>query len=336
MPIPEQLKDYAARLGFPTSETMGAIFSILFADDEALKLAAAMPGTAPELARKTGIPEDRVTAILKDLTRKGVVNHVVRKDSYRLFPAMIELRDATVMVDDHPKELVLLWEKLVRQEMPALVPAFKELKVPPMLRAVPIEETVQPGGAVLDVDSARRIFTEAALITAVPCPCRTQAKAVGRSPDCPAPPTAVCMQTNGFAEAVIDRGIGERLTNAEAIARIGHAEDAGLMHLVRNNVKEDMFMCNCCSCCCTGLFMINELGYREAYARSRFVVRYDEDLCTGCGLCGDRCQIHAITMDERAVVDTDRCFGCGNCALICPSGALSLVEARPVESIRRT
>lgn len=336
MPIPDQLKDYAARLGFPTSETMGAILSILFHDEPSRLLAAAMPGTAAELAQKTGIPQDRVDAMLADLTRKGVVNHVIRKGSYRLFPAMIELRDATVMIDDHPKELILLWEKLVRQEMPALVPAFRQLKVPPMLRAVPIEETVNPKGAVLDIDSARRIFTEAALITAVPCPCRTQAKAVGRSSDCPAPETSVCMQTNGFAEAVIDRGVGERLTSAEALRRIGEAEDAGLVHLVRNNVKEDMFMCNCCSCCCTGLFMINELGYREAYARSRFVVKYDEDSCTGCGLCEDRCQLHAITMDERAVVDIDRCFGCGNCALICPSGALSLVETRPVESIRRT
>ncbi len=336
MPIPDQLKDYATRLGFPTSDTIGRIFSILFADDEALKLAAAMPGTAAELAGKTNIPQARVETILKDLTRKGVVNHVVRKGSYRLFPAMIELRDATVMVNDHPKELALLWEQLVRKEMPVLIPAFKELKVPPMLRAVPIEETVDPRGAVLDVDSARRLFTDAALITAVPCPCRTQARAVGRSPDCPAPKDSVCMQTNGFAEAVIDRGIGERLTNAEALKRIGQAEDAGLVHLVRNNVKEDMFMCNCCSCCCTGLFMINDLGYREAYARSRFVVKYDRESCTGCGLCEGRCQLHAITMDDQAVVDTDKCFGCGNCALVCPSGALSLVETRPVESIRNT
>jgi ferredoxin len=249
---------------------------------------------------------------------------------------MIELRDATVVVEEHPKELIALWERLIREEMPALIPVFKELKVPPVLRAVPIEETVQPRGAVLDVDSARRLFSEAALITAAPCPCRTQAKAVGRSPECPAPKDAVCMQTNGFAEAMIDRGVGERLTNAEALRRIGDAEDAGLVHLMRNNIKEDMFMCNCCSCCCTGLFMINELDYRDAYARSRFVVKYDDDLCTGCGVCEERCQLHAITMDGRAVVDTDRCFGCGNCALVCRSGALLLVEARPAEWIRRT
>jgi len=336
MPIPDQLKDYAARLGFPGSETIGRIFSILFADEAAVKLAAAMPGTAAELAEKTGIPQKRVEAILADLTHKGVVNHVIRKGSYRLFPAMIELRDATIMVNSYPRELAQLWERLIREEMSALIPAFKELNLPPVLRVVPIEETVKPQGAVLDVDSARRIFTEAALITAVPCPCRTQARILGRSPNCPAPENSVCMQTNGFAEAVIDRGIGERLTNPEAAKRIGDAEDAGLVHLVRNNIKEDMFMCNCCSCCCTGLFMINELGYREAYARSRFVVRYDRESCTGCGLCEDRCQLHAITMDGRAVVDIDRCKGCGNCALICPSGALSLAETRPVESIRRT
>jgi hypothetical protein len=198
MPIPDQLKDYAVKLGFPDSQAIGRIFSILFADEEALKLAGAMPGTAAELAQKTGIPQARVETILADLTHKGVVNHVIRKGSYRLFPAMIELRDATLMVNEHPKELIGLWETLVRTEMAALIPAFKELNLPSVLRVVPIEETVQPQGAVMDVDSARRIFTDAALITAVPCPCRTQARAVGRSPDCPAPESSVCMQTNGL------------------------------------------------------------------------------------------------------------------------------------------
>ncbi len=144
------------------------------------------------------------------------------------------------------------------------------------------------------------------------------------------------MQTNAFSAAIIDRGIGEKLTNAEALKRIGEAEDAGLMHMVRNNVKDDMFMCNCCSCCCTGLFMINELGFREAYAPSRFRVKYDESACTGCGACEDRCQVHAITMGDVAVVDTGKCFGCGNCALSCPSEALVLEEIRPVAFIRRT
>jgi len=336
MPIPDELKPYAQKLGFPDSETLAEIFSILFTDEATKILAAAMPGTAEELAQRTGIPQATLNKMLEDLTHRGVINHVIRKGGWRLFPAMIELRDATVMHPDSPRKLTLLWERLIREEMPRLVPIMRDLKIPPMLRTVPIEETVSPKNRVLDVDSARKIFRDAALITAVPCPCRAQARVVGRSKECPAPETSMCMQTNGFAEAVIDRGIGERLTNAEALARIGDAEDAGLMHMVRNNVKDDMFMCNCCSCCCTGLFLINEIGYREAYAPSRFRVKLDEAACTGCGVCEGRCQLHAISVNDRASVDYDKCFGCGNCVLTCPAEALVLEEVRPVDFIRRT
>ncbi|MCK7466983.1 MAG: hypothetical protein MZU91_01745 [Desulfosudis oleivorans] len=39
--------------------------------------------------------------------------------------------------------------------------------------------------------------------------------------------------------------------------RLTLAEEAGLVHTVRNNVKDDMFMCNCCPCCCTAMFLHN-------------------------------------------------------------------------------
>ena len=336
MAIPEELKTYAARLGFPESETLGEILSILFPDDLSQKIAAALPGTIDEVAGRTNIPVAVAREVITRLCSHGAINHVIRKGTYRLFPAMIELRDAIVIGGNYPPGVMELWEKLIRQEMPALITLIRELNIPPMLRAVPIEEEVQKEGRVLDIDSARSIFRDAQLITAVPCPCRTQARAVGRGEKCPAPPTAVCMQTNGFAEAIIDRGIGERLSTPEALKRIGDAEDAGLMHFVRNNIKEDMFMCNCCACCCTGLFLINELSYLQAYAPSRFQIAYDESKCTGCGLCVDRCQVRAISLDGVADIYVERCFGCGNCAHICPAGALTLVEVRPREFIRKT
>lgn len=40
MPVREELKSYAAKLGFPDSETMGAIFAILYDDEDSVKLAA--------------------------------------------------------------------------------------------------------------------------------------------------------------------------------------------------------------------------------------------------------------------------------------------------------
>jgi len=65
-------------------------------------------------------------------------------------------------------------------------------------------------------------------------------------------------------------------------------------------------------------------------------VRLDEGLCTGCGICEDRCQFHAITMNGVAAIDTEKCYGCGNCVIKCPAEALVLEEVRPVSHIRIT
>lgn len=335
MPTPKVLEDYAARLGFPGSETLGRIFSILFDDEDDLAVIGAMPGTTAEIAGKTGLSEERVRRVTERLrTRGAIANPMNRPELNRLFPAMIELRDATVLWPEAPQELFELWEELVLKEMPRWIPMLEQLKVPPMVRVVPIERSVESQNTVLDADSARKIFRDAELITALPCPCRLQARRNNRSPGCPAPETSVCMQTNRFAEVVLSRGLGERLTNEEALRRIAEAEEAGLVHMVRNNIQKDMFMCNCCSCCCTGLFLVNQTGYREALAPSRFRVKLDADLCTGCGDCEERCQFHAITVDGTAVVDADKCYGCGNCVITCPEEALALEEVRPIEHIR--
>lgn len=331
----EALVAYAGKLGFPKSETLQRIFSILYDGEDDLRVIEALPGTAAEIAGKTGLTEERAREVADRLVSRGALSRPMKHpDLYRLFPAMIELRDATVLWPDAPQELFELWEEVVCREMPGLVPMLKKLEIPPMIRVVPVERSVESQNTVLDADSARKIFRDAELITALPCACRLQARRNNRSPDCPAPESAVCMQTNGFAKVVLSRGLGERLTNEEALKRIAEAEEAGLVHMVRNNIQEDMFMCNCCSCCCTGLFLVNQTGYRDALAPSRFRVKLDEDACTGCGTCEERCQFHAIAVNGTALVDLDKCYGCGNCVITCPEEALTLEEVRPPSHIR--
>jgi len=335
MPIPEPLRDYAASLGFAGSETLARIFEILYDGEHDVKLVAALPGTAKEVAGKTGLPEEFVSKALRRLLLKGALI-VSFKDLavFRRFPAMIELRDSSVVAEDTPPELLRLWEKLVTQESKPFIAMLNQRQIAPMVRVIPIERSVEAANRVLDIDSARKIFQDAGLITAMPCVCRKVAKANGRGQDCPAPASAVCLQTNFFAAGVQARGLGEKLTTAEALRRIGAAEDAGLVHMVRNNVKKDMFMCNCCSCCCTGLYFLQELGLQASVAPSRFRVKLDQNRCSSCGVCEDRCQFHAIAMNEFPEIELSKCFGCGNCVITCPEQALVLEEIRPENFIR--
>ena len=338
MNMPDALKKYAERLGFPGSETMAKIFAILYNDADSIAVAEALPGSVADIAARTGLSEERVLQVAQKLLRKGAISRVLAKgDYYRLFPAMIELRDAVVIVPDCPEELFALWEIIIKDEMPGIVALFNKLKLTPMLRVIPIEETVENSSRVLDVDSARQIIRSAKVITAIPCPCRTQAQRLGKAKDCIAPKGVnLCMQINGFAEATIDRGVGEVLSTEEALRRLAVAEEAGLVHTVRNNVKEDMFMCNCCSCCCTAMFLHNQVGYDASFAPSRFLAQVDASNCTGCGACEEKCAFKAITIEDTALIDRNKCMGCGNCVIACPVEAIALQEARPPEFIRRT
>jgi NAD-dependent dihydropyrimidine dehydrogenase PreA subunit len=334
MPVPEVFQEYSKRLGLPGSDTMVRILEILFDGEDKIRLMEALPGTVAELAERTGLPENQVQELAQSLFAQGAI--VKKGDGYRLFPAMIELRDGAVLATGVTQEMFDLWHTILSDEMPKLLRMVDTKNITAGLRTVAIEEAVEERSTVLDVDSARKIFEQAEVITVVPCACRLQASKTGQSHDCPAPDVGVCMQTNKFARAALDRGVGEQISSEEALKRIAAAEQAGLVHMMRNNVKDDMFMCNCCPCCCAGFGFFKAVGDPFVFAPSRFRVAIDVDECNGCGVCEDRCHFDAIKVDGEAEIDLDKCFGCGNCVIQCEPQALTLVEVRPREHIRVT
>ena len=60
----------------------------------------------------------------------------------------------------------------------------------------------------------------------------------------------------------------------------------------------------------------------------RKIIKIDETLCTGCGLCAEACHEGAIGMvDGKAkLLREDYCDGLGDCLPACPTGAITFEE----------
>lgn len=343
--ISDAFNAYAARLGFPGSKTMLSILELLFPDPVSQQVFAALskkPSTVDEVAAATGLSESEVAETAARLVKSGALGKYPKpSEKLTVVGGMIELRDSTVIDPEISAELINLWEQLLNVEMDVVAPAWRAKNHPPKMRVIAVEKSIPSQNVIVDIDSVRNILLEADLITASPCPCRVQAAKAGRSQKCPAPKDLnLCMQTNKFAMLMEDRGIGEVISSQEALSRLEAAENAGLVHQIRNNVKKDMIICNCCSCCCSARLITDKV---DMVAKSRFQVELDPSLCNGCTKCVKVCIYNVITVDRNrpkeervAEFNIDKCFGCGNCAIICPKGAVSLKEVRPPEHVRNT
>ena len=329
----ELYQQLAEKIDLASSERIPKLFRMAADEDEA-RLMLAMPETVEELAEKVEIPPEKVKEMVDFLYQKGLVFESVKPEGtiYRMSRNLTQFHDATVLYKNVSKEYLDLWREFREQEWPDIASAIVEMMPRAVLRVIPIDTTIQKESQILDFEGARKIIEDARNLAVTGCPCRLAAR------KCDAP-VEVCIQLDRAADYALKRGTGRPLTKEEAVEILELSEKEGLVHCMENRSGLGNIICNCCECCCQFTDIVIKYG-KMICDPSRYQAVIDQEACSGCETCLDRCMFEAIEMvevngGENSVssVIVEKCMGCGVCATSCPEDAITLVEIRPGDFI---
>jgi Pyruvate/2-oxoacid:ferredoxin oxidoreductase delta subunit len=323
--------ELAHKLNQPNSKILPKILKKLVTPADA-KLLLMLPAEPAALAKQTSFDESAIKQKLQEFLERGLVFPTSKGP--QLARDYTQLHDATLSsldkwIDD---ELLDLWKEFHEVEwIPSTAAGPGEsfvnrIKVLPALKSIKKSSSISPKD-FLPIEDVRALIKDADAIAVVPCSCRRSMRRCNS-------PVNVCLQFNKSAKYHLDRGTGRKLTPDEAIAIAMQAEEKGLIHTWPIRASQQLNeICNCCRECC----VIFDGGLRynnveKTLEKSRFHAIVDNDLCTGCEECVERCFFVAITLskaakskDTKAVIDTEKCFGCGLCVVACDFDALSMV-----------
>lgn len=200
--------------------------------------------------------------------------------------------------------------------------------VPVQLRVIPIGESITPDRVVGTYDDVRAMI-EGLLgpIATIPCVCREGRDLVG-TPCKVSDIRRVCTVFGNAAKSLMAQGLAKEMSKQECLAMLDEYRKAGFVLQPENN-QHPHFMCVCCGCCCGVLTSAKQFPKPAELYHSNYIANSTAENCTGCGICAKRCQMDAITINEKkSRVNPDRCIGCGNCVPTCKPGAMHL-NARP-------
>lgn len=334
------------------SDRLRRILENMMTPDQA-KMVAALPGTPDEVAAKTGFDVSTIKESLEALFYKGAIvpkGDLVNRDRYRFHRSIGQFHDvacASALLDvEKDKEFFKLWYDFVMKEMyPGFAANFK-MAPQPMHRMVPAYKSIQDLPDILPTENFPEMMAAQDRIAVVPCSCRLITESVGES--CGTHDEIehyACVLFNRSAEYAVARGSGKALTMDEALALNDIWEANGLLHKWNNNttVKGVGVSCQCCRDCCmeyVPVDMTSNLEIGKIWEKSRYIAYDNQDNCTGCQTCVDRCLFDAIEMVKvegskklKAAVDPEKCFGCGVCVVGCKDDALKMKLIRPPDHI---
>jgi ferredoxin len=306
------------------------ILKRLFSPEEA-RLAMNLsykPSTAMqvhETAKGIEMSLKEIVAMLDRMMRNGSIGHVEKEgiDYYYTIPFIVGMFEHQLY--RLTPEFLADVQKFTTDRAFGLEFLNSEI---PQMRTIPVGKSIPVDHYVTTYDHLTDIIrgTDGPIVMNE-CLCR---KIAGMKGD-PCKKTSrleTCTAMGNIARNLIRMGKGRAVSKEEALDIAGQNENDGLVLQPSNTQKVD-FVCACCGCCCAMLRVHKRLPKPVDFWSSDYYASLNNDNCTGCGTCEERCQVNALSFDERLGIPTinrDRCIGCGNCVTSCPSAAISLLH----------
>jgi electron transport complex protein RnfB len=176
-------------------------------------------------------------------------------------------------------------------------------------------------------EEAETLIKKQSKIVVSDCICRKTHRMLGEGCE---KPLETCLAFGSAAYYYEENGLGRSIPQEEALEILNMGLEAGLV-LQPGNAQKTWVICMCCGCCCDVLKNIKKWDKPAKHVNTSYYAAVNEEDCTACETCVDRCQMDAITVDDIAHVDTDRCIGCGLCVVKCETDAISLVGKSEAE-----
>jgi len=276
----------------------------------------AAPEPVSVISKRCGKPYEMTEKILAGMAQKGLIAPLQIKNK-TLYMAMQYMPG---ILENLPKIMDRKSAELTKRyiDESGLQKTIAQQK---QMRVVPVNTAVSATSQVATYDRIRDMVKKQDLISVTPCPCRTKKMYLGERCDRPIDNELAF----GFmAQYRIENDFGKEIDADAALRIIDEAEEAAMV-LLPLNTQEPAAMCMCCSCCCDFLKGLKAFTRPAEQVQSDFQARIDQDLCTACGTCLDRCQMDAIDDEDDIAINMERCIGCGLCLSTCPEDAVSMV-----------
>jgi len=317
--------------GFPPSDS-GAEFRLLkrlFMPEEA-ELAVHLTLDREEtrvIADRAGLDLAEAEQRLREMARKGLIFSVEPEGGPALYQAV------PWIIGIYEFQVNSLDEGFVQDVNEYIRTRSKVSRPQPVsqIRTIPVGQSIESRLETLPYERAEELVKSQEKFAVAPCLCRRKAEIMGTGCDAP---QETCLMFGDWADYYVRNGLGRYIDRAEVMEILTMADKANLV-LQPSNSKDIVFMCCCCGCCCGVLTRLKVHPSPSEEVASPFIARAEPETCGGCGVCVDRCQMEALTLeDDRVILDSTRCIGCGLCVATCPSGSLTLMRKPASERIK--